>query len=58
MTGASAAPGDHERAYALTEKLYETRSLDLLGLKGDPVWDDLRGEPHFQDLLRRCGLTL
>jgi hypothetical protein len=42
---------------ALLEQLYETRSLDLLGLKGDPAWDDLRGDPRFRDLLRRFGLT-
>ena len=53
---AYAALGDHERAFALIEKLYETRSLDLLGLKGDPAWDDLRKDQRFQDLLRRFGL--
>lgn len=54
---AHAALGERERAFALIEKLYETRSLDLLGLKGDPAWDDLRSEPRFQNLLRRFGLT-
>jgi len=54
---AYAALGDRDRAFALIENLYETRSLDLLGLKGDPAWDDLRGDPRFQDFLRRSGLT-
>src|SRR5215204_2440191 len=54
---AHAALGDRERAFALIEKLYETRSLDLLGLKGDPAWDDLRGDPRFLTLLRRFGLA-
>lgn len=54
---AYAALGDRERAFELIEKLYETRSLDLLGLKGDPAWDDLRSDPRFQERLRRFGLT-
>ncbi|HKG98386.1 MAG TPA: tetratricopeptide repeat protein, partial [Pyrinomonadaceae bacterium] len=54
---AYAALGDHERAFALIEELYKTRSLELLGLKGDPAWDDLRGDPRFRDLLQRFGLT-
>ncbi|MFL6335683.1 MAG: tetratricopeptide repeat protein [Pyrinomonadaceae bacterium] len=54
---AYAALGDRDRAFALIEKLYETRSLDLLGLKGDPAWDDFRGDPRFQNFLRRSGLT-
>jgi pentatricopeptide repeat protein len=48
--------GDKERAFALMEKLYEIRSHDLLGLKNSPAWDGLRGDPRFQDLLRRFGL--
>jgi pentatricopeptide repeat protein len=48
--------GDKERAFALIEKLYEIRSHDLLGLKNSPAWDGLRGDPRFQDLLRRFGL--
>ena len=54
---AYAALGDRERAFALIEELYKTRSLELLGLKGDPAWDDLRGDPRFRDLLQRFGLT-
>jgi DNA-binding winged helix-turn-helix (wHTH) protein/TolB-like protein/Tfp pilus assembly protein PilF len=54
---AHAALGDRERAFALMEELYKTRSLDLLGLKGDPAWDDLRGDPRFRDLLQRFGFA-
>ena len=56
-TLASAALGDRERAFALIEELYRTRSLELLSLKGDPAWDDLRGDPRFRELLQRFGLT-
>jgi len=50
---ASAALGDRERAFALIEELYRTRSLELLSLKGDPAWDDLRGDPRVRELLQR-----
>jgi DNA-binding winged helix-turn-helix (wHTH) protein/TolB-like protein/Flp pilus assembly protein TadD len=53
---AHAALGDRERAFALIEELYNTRSLELLGLKGDPAWDDLRGDARFRELLQRFGL--
>ena len=54
---AHVALGDRERAFALIEEIYNTRSLELLSLKGDPAWDELRGDPRFHDLLRRFGLT-
>jgi hypothetical protein len=51
QTLAYAALGDKERALALPEKHYEVRSPELLGLKSDPAWDSLRGDPRFQDFL-------
>ncbi len=54
---AHAALGENDRAFALIENLYETRSLDLLGLKGDPAWDGLREDPRFPTFLQRIGLT-
>jgi len=54
---AYAALGDRERAFGQIEKLYVTRSVDLLALKTDPAWDDLRDVPRFQELLRRFGVT-
>jgi len=40
----------------LLEKAYEDRSLSLAYLKVSPIWDPLRSDPRFQDLLRRIGL--
>jgi DNA-binding winged helix-turn-helix (wHTH) protein/TolB-like protein/Flp pilus assembly protein TadD len=53
---AYAALGDDERALALIQQLYETRSVDLLALKTDPSWDRLRNAPRFVELLQRFGI--
>jgi DNA-binding winged helix-turn-helix (wHTH) protein/TolB-like protein/Flp pilus assembly protein TadD len=52
-----AALGDDERAFALIQQLYETRSVDLLALKTDPAWDRLRNAPRFLELLQRFGIV-
>ncbi len=54
---AYAALGERERAFTLIKKLYDTRNIDLVALKFDPAWDNLRTDPHFQELLRRFGLS-
>jgi tetratricopeptide (TPR) repeat protein len=48
--------GDKDQAFALLEKAYQERSSSLLDLKVDPLWDPLRSDPRFADLLRRVGL--
>ncbi len=50
--------GEKAKAFEWLEKGYERHSLGLGGvaLKVDPVWDSLRGDPHFADLLRRMNL--
>jgi TolB-like protein/Flp pilus assembly protein TadD len=50
--------GDKDKAFEWLEKGYERRSLGLAGvdLKVDPVWDPLRSDPRFADLLRRMNL--
>ena len=48
--------GENDRALDYLEKSYEDHSHWLIYLHIDPVMDDLRDEPRFQDLLKRVGL--
>jgi TolB-like protein/Tfp pilus assembly protein PilF len=52
-----AALGEKDRAIEWLEKVYEERSYYVVWLKVDPVFDILRPDPRFQDLLRRTGLA-
>lgn len=47
--------GDKERAFEWLEKAYRSRDAILLSIRGEPVFDDWRSDPRFQDLLRRIG---
>jgi hypothetical protein len=47
--------GEQDQAFVWLNKEYEVRS-GLVFLKADPVWDKLRSDPRFEDLLRRIGL--
>lgn len=49
--------GDKETAIALLEKAYEEGGGQSYALNVSPMWDSIRSEPRFQDLLRRMGLT-
>ncbi len=48
--------GDREESLKYLEKSFQERDSMLLFIKIDPVWDDFRNDPRFQDLLRRIGL--
>jgi TolB-like protein/DNA-binding winged helix-turn-helix (wHTH) protein/Flp pilus assembly protein TadD len=50
--------GEKGKAFEWLEKGYERHSLGLAGvdLKVDPLWDPLRSDPRFADLLRRVNL--
>jgi len=48
--------GDKDQAFTWLEKGYQQRDFWLTFLKGDPVFDSLRSDPRFQDLVRRIGL--
>ncbi len=52
-----AAMGDKERALEWLEHVYADRSYYVIHLKTDPVFDSLRSDPRFQDLMRRIGFT-
>ncbi|HEY2919514.1 MAG TPA: tetratricopeptide repeat protein [Candidatus Binatia bacterium] len=50
-----AALGEKEKAFAALNKSYENREFLLTLLKVDPRLDPLRGDPRFQELLRKVG---
>ena len=47
--------GDKDQAFAWLEKGYQQRDFWLTFLRGDPIFDSLRSDPRFQDLLHRIG---
>jgi len=53
---AYAGLGDKEQAFAWFDRAYEERSGPIYYSKVDPIWDPLRSDPRFNDLLRRIGL--
>jgi TolB-like protein/DNA-binding winged helix-turn-helix (wHTH) protein/Flp pilus assembly protein TadD len=48
--------GDKEKAIAWLQKAYAEHSIPT-ALKVDPIYDPLRSDPRFQELLRRVGLA-
>ncbi|MGO9123744.1 MAG: tetratricopeptide repeat protein [Terriglobales bacterium] len=48
---------DKDKALAWLEKASLQHSSGLTALKVDPTYDPLRGDPRFQILIRRTGLT-
>ena len=47
--------GETKAALDWLEKAYEDREPRIAYLKVDPIFDPLRSEPRFQDLMRRVG---
>ena len=47
--------GDKDRAFVWLDKAYEARSR-LTFIKVNPLWDSVRSDPRYADLLRRMGL--
>ena len=45
--------GEHEQALSCLERACERRDLPLVSINTHPVYDDLRGHPRFEGLLRR-----
>jgi serine/threonine-protein kinase len=48
--------GEHDQALTWLEKAYEERFARLSYLRREAIWDPLRQDPRFQDLLRRINL--
>jgi DNA-binding winged helix-turn-helix (wHTH) protein/TolB-like protein len=49
--------GQKDKAMELLEELYDERSFAMVELKVEPLFDDLRTNSRFQDLLRKVGLA-
>jgi tetratricopeptide (TPR) repeat protein len=49
--------GQKERVIELLQRAYSEHSNAVVGLKVDPMYDPLRGDPRFQELLRKLALT-
>lgn len=49
--------GNSDQTLAALERARQERSDFLLVLKVDPLFDGLRSDPRFEDLLRRIGLS-
>jgi hypothetical protein len=48
--------GENEQAFAWLEEAYKERSNMLQFVKVHPLFDPLRGDPRFADLVHRVGL--
>jgi len=49
--------GNRDEALRWLEKSYQERDVRLVNLKVHPMFDRVRSDPRFQDLLRRIGLS-
>lgn len=49
--------GHKDEAFTCLQKAYSEHSNPLTALKVDPIYDPLRSDPRFQELLRRVGLV-
>jgi tetratricopeptide (TPR) repeat protein len=48
--------GDKEKALDNLEKAFESRAFLLVFVKADPLFDSLRSEPRYQEILRKMNL--
>jgi serine/threonine-protein kinase len=49
--------GDKDRAFEWLERACEDHSYDIVYLNVDPLFDGVRTDPRFPDLLRKAGLA-
>jgi hypothetical protein len=56
LASISMLAGEKQEALEWLEKAYEVRDPRLAGLKSNRMFNPLRSDPRFQDLLRRVGL--
>ena len=56
IAGIYAALGERDHAFAWLEKAYQDRHPFMTLIGAEPVFDSLRSDPRFADLVRRIGL--
>ncbi len=47
--------GEKDNAFDWLEKAYQRKASELIFLKSDHEWDNLRSDPRYADLVRRIG---
>ena len=52
-----AALGDKDKAFDWLNRAFDRRFGPLIYLKVNPIWDNLRTDPRFPELLKRAGLA-
>jgi adenylate cyclase len=57
LAGAYGAIGDLDRAFEALERAYDERSGGLIYLHLDPMYEPLRGDPRYANLVERIGLV-
>ena len=48
--------GNKDEAFAWLEKAFEERNSNLIFLKTDPIFDALRDDSRYQNLMKRVSL--
>lgn len=48
--------GENDQAFEWLEKAFAERALWLIYIRGEPMFDSLRADARYQDLVRRIGL--
>jgi tetratricopeptide (TPR) repeat protein len=56
IAGLHSALREKDLAFEWLEKAYQVRDDELEGVKADPVFDSVRSDPRYADLLRRMNL--
>ena len=55
MAALNARVGNNQQALAWLERAYQARDVGVSSLKVDPIFDSLRSDPKFIDLIRQIG---
>ena len=50
--------GDKDESFAWLDKAYEGHAVFLIWIKVEPIFDPLRDDPRFHDLVRRLGFRV